>query len=134
MQEPESNSAEPAPRGWPALVRWTGPDIFVILLLSQIWVPLAYDLLPPSGFYRWYHGPELVEAARPAQPDPTVPPPKPDPLAQQRLLLWARALAFFFQIGGTLVVLHSMSQTRPAEVGLTTHRLGWNALAGALAA
>jgi membrane protease YdiL (CAAX protease family) len=49
---------------WPAPVRWTAAEIALILLLMPLLLTLSAEVLTAGGFYRWFYGPGLPEAAR----------------------------------------------------------------------
>jgi membrane protease YdiL (CAAX protease family) len=99
-------------------VRWTGPEIIVAFVLALGCQSLAYLALEGTGWFGWYYGDALRGA--------------PEKLAAQRMGLWVGAVASALQVGAILVWFRSTSGVRPAELGLTTQRLGRNVAAGLL--
>jgi membrane protease YdiL (CAAX protease family) len=132
-------------------VPWSAAEILIALLLVAVfWPGAVYQLLHASGFYRRLYGEAMTSLA---WTDPAEQ--KRQRLALDvlggsgageealpvlrrwafyRLHLWAMVLAFPFQAATIPLLLYRASGTRPAQLGLTTHALGRNLLAGALAA
>ncbi len=99
---------------------------FFSFVLVSAWPRLVNYILNRYGWYAWYYGPELLqeiigEKEAVGQAVPT------------RLMLWAICAAFPLQVVSVLILLRTLAGTRPAEVGLTTRRLGVNLLAGLVA-
>jgi membrane protease YdiL (CAAX protease family) len=132
-------------------VPWSGIEILLALVLVSAFWPLAvYQLLHASGFYRRVYSEQVVVLASadedrreqqrfalallagPGAADAALPVLRNQ--AFYRLNLWAMVLAFPFQTATILLLLYGASGTRPAQLGLTTRRLGRNLLAGALGA
>ncbi len=134
-----SESANPA-------ASWRGADLLVILYLIYLfWFPLAQVTLLSSGFYSWYYGPETValttaDKARTEERRALVgvaagslayqAEPLARQLRQQRMALWALALAFPLQVVSCIVFLTLFRSTKPAQLGLTVKNLQRNLQVG----
>lgn len=104
--------------------RWTGPEIIGAMLLALACQSLVYLALDGFGWFRWYYGEGLTEVLK--QGDEVA------RLAALRLGLWTGTVAGIFQVVLTLGWFRATSGTRPAELGLTTERLGRGVVAGLL--
>jgi membrane protease YdiL (CAAX protease family) len=109
---------------------WTALDLVVLVVfIYYFWLSLASALLLSTGFYSWYYGPDVVALA-------TTPGETKEPLlrqlAQQRLLLWAAAIAFPFQLLTAPLFLARRHNARPEQMGLTTRGLRRSLLFGLL--
>lgn len=111
-------------------VPWSGTEILVVLILVVVFWPSAvHTALDAAGVYRLLYGDDLASVAR----DPDAPPDLRR-RAQNRLNLCSRAVAFPFQAATVVLLLYVVSGTRPAQLGLTSRRLGRNLLLGIAAA
>lgn len=100
------NSAERIP--------WSGAEIGLSVFLAWFFWPAAvYATLKGLNIEHWYYGDDA----------PQVP---------KRLSLWVAVLASPFQVLTYPLVFSAYSRTRLDQLGLTTHRLGRNILAGAM--
>ena len=96
----------------PPPVPWSGSEIVLCAILAGVFWPQAmYALLKGVGVEHWYYGDNAPEM-------------------QNRLGLWAAALALPFQVLTYPFVFAAMSGTRPEQLGLTLRHLGRNVLAG----
>jgi membrane protease YdiL (CAAX protease family) len=143
MQQPSCVDDESA-------VPWSALEIGIVVLLALpsigLWEALVFEALDRGGLYRRVYGADAVALVR-ADEDrrerqrqaleviagPGVVEdwlPKVRRLLTIRLTLWAKVLAFPFQAVTIPLVLYAASRTRPAQLGLTTRRLGRNLLLG----
>jgi membrane protease YdiL (CAAX protease family) len=109
------------------LVPWGGLEVAAIVLMTHLfWVILVETVLDQTGFFARMYGADfpghLKESAESVD----------KALAQDRLLLWLSVFCFPFNVATTLVLPRLLSNTQPYQLGLTTHRLGRNVLAGIL--
>ncbi len=155
MQPESSEVGGNRPVPWSAreirLVPWSGLEILLALVFVSVFWPMAvYQLLHVSGFYSRVYEEQVVALAwadddqkeqqrlalgllaGPGATDAALPILRNQ--AYYRLNLWAMVLAAPCQAATILLLLHGVSGTRPAQLGLTTRRLGRNLLAGALGA
>jgi membrane protease YdiL (CAAX protease family) len=97
-------------------VPWTGPEVFLGLLLMVVWHYFIVPglLLAVVGFFPGFYG----------EGGPTA------EVAQVRIGLWITVLAFPLDLLIFPVLFYLLSDTRPYQLGLTTHRAGQNLLAG----
>jgi membrane protease YdiL (CAAX protease family) len=139
--QPPPRAADPPPA-----VPWSAAEIFFAWFLLLAW-PLPVSLaLDGTGLFARFYGPDAVGLARaddgqrrqqavalgvlagPAAAEEALP--QLRRLVQDRLNLWMMVFAFPFQAASIPLVLWAFSRTRPAQLGLTAHRLGRNLLLG----
>jgi membrane protease YdiL (CAAX protease family) len=109
-------------------VPWTIWEILVVFLLYLFWPALVRELLNQTRFFPWLYGPEIVQAlAQPASAPERA-------IAESRVNLWSYVFSLPLYVATVLGVCGLGSGTRPYQLGVTTHRLGRNLLAGALGA
>jgi membrane protease YdiL (CAAX protease family) len=133
-----------------AAVRWGAAEIGIIILLTLpsigLWPALVFEALDRVGLFRRLYGADAVALVRaddehrqrqrqaleviagPGAVEDWLP--RVRRLMTIRLNLWATVLAFPFQAATIPFVLYAASRTRPAQLGLTTRRLGRNLLLG----
>jgi membrane protease YdiL (CAAX protease family) len=93
-------------------VPWSGFEVLFALLLVIGWPLLVYQLLVRLGLFTWVYGLQT---------------------APIRQILWVQDLACPLTAVSIIVLVRVLSDTRPYQLGLTTHRAGRNVLAGFLA-
>ncbi len=109
-------------------VPWSGAEIVLVVLVVYLFLPAWVDsLLSTSGFYARVYGPDEVKKALEPAGSSQV---NPDRL---RLQMWAQVLALPLQVSALLLLLYSLSDTQPYQLGLTWHR-GWQNVALGIAA
>jgi membrane protease YdiL (CAAX protease family) len=122
--------ARPAARLLPPRRRYAVPwgllEVLASFVLWFLWTAPFLILLTMTPLGQWLYGPEVI--AKALQPDGST----ADRFATVRLGLLATALAFPFQLLSIPFLLRLASETRPYQLGLTTHRLGRNVLLGVL--
>ena len=96
-----------------------------VFLVWFFWPALVQSTLQAIGFSHWYYGSEFVAAADREDGDAEL---KRQALA--RMSLWTSALAAPLQALTFPLLFAALSGSRPEQLGLTTRRLGRNALAG----
>jgi membrane protease YdiL (CAAX protease family) len=105
-------------------VPWSGFEVCFVFLFTQVLLPaFLNELLSKTGFFNWLYGPGFGVAPAAAEDD----------LTNIRRHLWVAALAFPFQLPGTMLILRALSGTRLFQLGLTASRAVQNMLSGWLA-
>ncbi len=107
-------------------VPWGWAEVFWAFVLTVFVWPSALDwLLRATGFFGWVYGPEFNAAllAGALKGNDLV-----------RATLWRSDLALPLNVFSMIGVLWAASGTRPYQLGLTTARVGRNALLGVLTA
>jgi membrane protease YdiL (CAAX protease family) len=94
-------------------VPWSALVIVFVWLTGEVWVALAAWLLLATG---WFPGAEEPGAQT--------------TLARLRLALCASCLAMPLRVVSAVLLVRWLCQGRPADLGLTAHRLGRNLLVG----
>ncbi len=108
-------------------VPWSASEIILgVFLVWFFWPALTQSTLQAIGFYHWYYGSDLVATVEQEGGDSSD-----KRQARARMSLWPSALAAPLQALTFPLLLAGLSGTRPEQFGLTTRRLGRNALSGA---
>jgi membrane protease YdiL (CAAX protease family) len=97
----------------------------VFFLAAAFWPGVGSLIVTETGLGAAVFGPETIAEAR-AEDAPR------SSVARVRVALLAGALALPLQLLSVPLLLHLLSGTRPYQFGLTSHRLGRNALLGLL--
>lgn len=109
----------------PAGVRWTGPEIVLVLLLALLVQSLVYLVLDQLGWFRWFYGGDGLKETM--QSGGTK-----GQLASYRLGLWTGSLSAPLQVAIGVSWLRFSCGATFAEMGLTTRWLGRNVALGLL--
>jgi membrane protease YdiL (CAAX protease family) len=128
-------------------VPWSAAEFcFALFLVFFFWQVLVFEILHSAGLFARLYGPDAVSLARAddnqrekqrlalgvtagsALEEAGLPLLRR--LALNRLNLWTVAFAFPFQVISIPGLLYAVSRTRPAQLGLTCHRLGPNLMLG----
>jgi len=104
-------------------VPWQGTDVLLAIAVHIFFPLMVLAVLINSGFFPWLYG-------TPAPP--TTPKTLTEHLTEQQKL-WVPALALFLQVPAVLVFFRLTRNVRPYQLGLTTHRLAANVVAGYVA-
>jgi membrane protease YdiL (CAAX protease family) len=105
---------------------WSASEMVLgVFLVWFFWPALAQSTLQAIGFYPWYYGTEFVAAADAEDGDPAD-----RRQARARMSLWPSVLASPLQVLTFPLLFAVLSGTGPRQLGLTTHRLGRDALLG----
>jgi membrane protease YdiL (CAAX protease family) len=116
-------------------VPWSGPEVCLVVLTYYFVVRLiAYGLLQSQildAIYGVDFQSALGEAVAGAARNGDAAARAARDAASARLVFWAQGLALPIQAAAILLLLHSMSGTRPYQLGLTTQRWAANAYLGA---
>jgi membrane protease YdiL (CAAX protease family) len=130
----------------PPKVPYTATEIFFVLFLLLIWPILVLAVFDSVHLFGRLYGAEAIALARASEDQreqqslalgilagPWMAQeglPILRRLAISRFNLWTNVFSFPFQAASVPLVLYVISRTRPAQIGLTTHHLGRNLLAG----
>lgn len=106
-------------------VPWGGFEVLGVIFLYFAAVVFADSLLVSLGWYDRLYGPNFVKETSDLL--------KQNPIAKARRGLWMSVAGFPFQVTSILLMLYSVSGTRPYQLGLTTYRLCRNLVLGFLA-
>jgi membrane protease YdiL (CAAX protease family) len=107
---------------------WSASEIILgVFLVWFFWPAMTQSTLQAIGFYQWYYGSEFVARVEKEDSDSSD---KRQSLA--RMSLWPSALAAPLQALTFPLLFAAFSGTRPQQLGLTSRRLGRNALSGAI--
>jgi membrane protease YdiL (CAAX protease family) len=99
----------------PRPVSWSGREILIAVFFCLLfWPAVVVELLRQLSFFAWFYG-SLISGDEPSH---------------VREVLWASVLGWPFQVGSILFVLRTMSQTTPAQLGITPYRAAGNAVLG----
>lgn len=107
-------------------VPWSGAEVIGAWLVFFLGPAVIGQLLVGSGLLDRVYGPDLMAAVR----DRASPMHK---LAVERVSIWALSFSLPLQVAAVLALLRALSDTRPYQLGLTTHRLGANLGLGVIA-
>ncbi|MBY0522152.1 MAG: CPBP family intramembrane metalloprotease [Gemmataceae bacterium] len=102
-------------------VPWTGYELFGVAAVHILAQAFAGSFLVASGLLVQIYGPDSLANFESAKGD-----------AANRVGLWSMVVSFPLQLAGILLLLRAASGTRPYQLGLTTHRAGFNVLIGVL--
>jgi membrane protease YdiL (CAAX protease family) len=118
-------------------VRWTGWQLIVSVLLVQLlWPSVIYWCIQQSGLKDFLAKPvsaqQVADVKNPHDEEGDDNPAAASPLDRARENLWVATVAFPFQIATIILLLHGVSRSRLADMGLTTRYFGHNLLLAAL--
>jgi membrane protease YdiL (CAAX protease family) len=112
------------------LVPWTGLEVLIVFLLTEIvW---GYMLVGPLVLLGDRIGRSGGDFSQLFQQDADSAAPR-DSLSTPRLGLWVSLLCFPVNVATLLLIPRLLSNSRPYQMGLTTNRIGRNALLGVFA-
>jgi membrane protease YdiL (CAAX protease family) len=125
------------------LVPWTGLEVAAVALLTHfVWAAFVSAVLFQSGFFVWQYGSEFPKLLNPR--DETGGDQRGEAgyddseeasrraVARARWNVWVTLFCFPLNVATILLLPRVLSDTRPYQLGLSTHRLGRNALLGVL--
>jgi membrane protease YdiL (CAAX protease family) len=110
-------------------VPWSAFElILAIFLIRLVWPLLVFGVLDAVGFFGWLYGPEFVQSLK-----HSVGTPDRD-RADLHVQLWIGVSCFPLSVATIPLLCRWLSDTRLYQLGLTTSRLGRNALVGIVGA